>query len=196
MSEKYSDYMNEITKEELYEGLVGYGLFTDVLPPVFTSIDLLKVGLEDFTYEMCDDYIHFDCMRHTGKMRTFGIPTPMTYLQLCDVITQNWDTLQDYFEEKTKMQGFKISRIHLRKMKGEKKLFQMNYHDYDHDDSYKESMLFNDLYVAKYLVKADIKDCFASMDLDALSKALIGKRMAKKNQDPKLYYNQISNLCI
>lgn len=73
MSKKYSDYINEITKEELYEGLVGYGLFTDVLPPVFTSIDLLKVGLEDFTYEMCDDYIHFDCMRHTGKMRTFGI---------------------------------------------------------------------------------------------------------------------------
>lgn len=47
--------------------------------------------------------------------------------------------------------------------------------------------MFNDLYVAKYLVKADIKDCFASMDLDALSKALIGKRKAKKNQDPKRY---------
>lgn len=107
--------MNEITKEELYEGLVGYGLFSDVLPLVFTSIDLLKVKPRHFITNTYDDYINFECMHHTGKMRTFGIPTPMIYLQLCDVITQNWDTLQDYFEEKTKMQGFKISRIHLRK---------------------------------------------------------------------------------
>ena len=34
---KYSDYINEITKEELLEGLLGFGLFADKLPSVFSS---------------------------------------------------------------------------------------------------------------------------------------------------------------
>ncbi len=37
MAKQYIDYMKEISKDELYEGLLGYGLFCDKLPPIFTS---------------------------------------------------------------------------------------------------------------------------------------------------------------
>lgn len=33
----YHDFMREISSEELYEGLLGWGLFADKLPPMFTS---------------------------------------------------------------------------------------------------------------------------------------------------------------
>lgn len=29
--------MNEISRDELFEGLLGYGLFAEKLPPIFTS---------------------------------------------------------------------------------------------------------------------------------------------------------------
>lgn len=37
MSKSYIDCLREISSNELYEGLLGYGLFADKLPPVFTS---------------------------------------------------------------------------------------------------------------------------------------------------------------
>ena len=33
----YYDYIDEITEDELYKGLLGYGLFAEKLPPIFTS---------------------------------------------------------------------------------------------------------------------------------------------------------------
>lgn len=32
MEKKYGDYMDEITANELYEGLLGYGMFANKLP--------------------------------------------------------------------------------------------------------------------------------------------------------------------
>ena len=37
MKKKYYEFMNELSSDELYEGLLGYGLFNDKLPPVLTS---------------------------------------------------------------------------------------------------------------------------------------------------------------
>jgi len=38
MEKKYTEYLDEITADELYEGLLGYGMFANRLPPVFTSV--------------------------------------------------------------------------------------------------------------------------------------------------------------
>lgn len=34
---KYIDYMEELSKEDIYEGLLGHGLFSEKLPPILTS---------------------------------------------------------------------------------------------------------------------------------------------------------------
>ena len=33
----YKDYMNELSKEDVLEGLLGYGLFADKLPSVLSN---------------------------------------------------------------------------------------------------------------------------------------------------------------
>ena len=38
MSKSYAEFMDEITPDELYEGLLAYGFFAERIPPVFTAI--------------------------------------------------------------------------------------------------------------------------------------------------------------
>lgn len=37
MSKKYADYMDEISADDLYKGLLSYGLFSEKLPLIFES---------------------------------------------------------------------------------------------------------------------------------------------------------------
>ena len=37
LPKQYKDFMGEISKDELYCGLLAHGLFSEKLPPVFTS---------------------------------------------------------------------------------------------------------------------------------------------------------------
>lgn len=41
-SRTYADYLDEITESDLLYGLLGCGMFSDKLPPVFTSEELYK----------------------------------------------------------------------------------------------------------------------------------------------------------
>lgn len=36
-SKHYYDFTNELSADEIYEGLLAHGLFTEKLPPVFTA---------------------------------------------------------------------------------------------------------------------------------------------------------------
>lgn len=37
MGKKYADYMDEISADDLYKGLLAFGLFSNKIPPVFSS---------------------------------------------------------------------------------------------------------------------------------------------------------------
>ena len=37
MGKKYADYMNEISADDLYKGLLAFGLISNKIPPVFSS---------------------------------------------------------------------------------------------------------------------------------------------------------------
>lgn len=50
---KYMDYMDEISSDELYEGLLSYGLFADKLPPVFTGENFLSVYFHSVAIVFC-----------------------------------------------------------------------------------------------------------------------------------------------
>ena len=67
MDKKYTDFMDEISSDELYEGLLAYGLFAEKLPPVFTSVPFFnycKTRSEEFKLNMCwNEYITFRVMR-------------------------------------------------------------------------------------------------------------------------------------
>lgn len=39
---KYHEFMTEITADELYDSLVGYGMFSEKLPPIFSGESFLR----------------------------------------------------------------------------------------------------------------------------------------------------------
>lgn len=194
----YCDYMDDISKEELYKGLVSNGLFSTNLPPIFTSepfFDYLSLrGVP--SEERRSNYISFDFNRSSGIPRRFGIPNPFSYAILCNFIRDNWDTIRQHFRNQTCQQSHKISQIHIRKMRDTKSLFQMNYSNWNKDGDFSEDLLIG----AKYEVFADISTCFPSLYTHSLPWAIIGKDAAKKEMREEKswrtkWYNKLDELC-
>lgn len=199
MEKRYSDYLDEITAGELYEGLLAYGMFANRLPPVFTSVpffDYCQANNPVFSKDW-QDYIYYSSMRNINIPRAFGIPTPMKYQRLCMVIKDNWNELRLHFHQQTDYQEYRVSRIHVRKLYGKKELFEMNYKNWRTDGNPETGLLFlNPQGASKYIVKADISTCFPSIYSHSLPWAIVGKEVAKATRnDETLWYNQIDAAC-
>lgn len=189
----YSDCMQQISEDELYEGLLGYGLFSDRLPPFLTSVPYYNYSLTNpcNNGQYCSQYIFFDNYRNINIPRTLAIPSPFAYENLCKELANDWSKLQQYFQQKTLGQFHKVSRIHIRKLAKTKALFKMNYDNWK-IDGFPEPELIID---KKYLVKADISNCFPSMYTHSLPWALATKNIAKQNiHDTSIWYNKIDSL--
>lgn len=197
MSKLYIDYMKEISKDDLYEGLLCHGLFADKLPPIFSNIDFYNACINGLKLAFTDepnDYIRYNSTRNTNVPRLLGIPTPFTYLRLCNVLYDNWDKLINFFDVNTKNQRFKYSQIHIQKLKDKKAIFEMN-HDYNDCDPSLELELCRLSIVKKYQVKADISSCFPSIYSHALTWAINGKDGAKYNQKDKKDFANTLDKC-
>jgi len=110
---KYIEYYNQINADELRKGLLAYGLFCDRLPPLFTSESFYayceKNGFNSFGIKPYD-YIRYSCMRNTNVPRLFGIPHPIAYCNLCNVIHDNWDLIRKSLEDHSKQQQYCVSQ--------------------------------------------------------------------------------------
>lgn len=190
----YSDYLDEISDDELYEGLLGHGLFTDKLPPLFTSETFYQFCISNttlFNDKAENGYIFFESIRNTNTPRALGVPNPMKYEILCKTLRENWNDIRKILKSNVSDQSHKISRIHLRKIKGEKYLFEMNYKNWETDDSPMQDLLIG----KHYQVKTDISTCFPSIYTHSICWALIGKDTAKNDRDKKKWYNKIDTAC-
>lgn len=191
MEKTYSDFMNEITADELYDRLMQYGLFSEKLPPIFDGEKFLLYSKKDGRPAYPDSwysYAMFDSMRNINIPRPIGIPTPMAYEKICDCLKENWEKLQQYFYENTKEQTYIVSRIHIRKMMDSNALFKMNYSNWRVDGTPEPDISLG----KKYLVKADISKCFPSIYSHAIPWALVTKEIAKTTvHDDTIWYNQL-----
>lgn len=191
MEKFYYDYINDISENEIFEGLLGFGMFSDKLPPFLTSEIFLEYCLKnpkEFNEKETNEYINYENMRNINIPRILSIPNPFSYYNLCYEIQSCWREIQKHFYDSTRQNSYKISQIHLRKISSEKSLFKMNYKKYPLDISHVEDFLVG----KKYLVEADISNCFPSIYSHALSWALVGKTKAKRTQrDKKLWYNKL-----
>ena len=195
MKEKsYSDYMDEITAEELYTGLLGHGLFADKLPAFLSS----EKFCSKYPYnkkERCKfgeinacDYIRYESPRNTNAVRQLGIPNPFAYSNLCQSLADNWDRLKEKLKQNTGNDSHKVSRIHIRKMQGKDGLFEMNYEKRGD----KEDVVMDMMTTARYEVHADISNCFPSIYSHSLPWVLVEKDTAKDTvNDKKEWYNKI-----
>ena len=194
MEKPYRAFMKEINSEDIYRGFLGYGFFSDRLPPIFTSEPFYKycqdkkLQLDRRSY----DYIYYESMRNINVLRAFGIPNPFAYEYLCHVIKDNWEHIGEKLINNTEGNTHKISRLHVRKRYDVRYLFELNYKNWKVDMSPEPDLLLG----SHYVVKTDISTCFPSIYTHSLCWALVGKTIAKQNRnDKKEWYNILDSAC-
>jgi hypothetical protein len=187
---KYIDYKNAISDKDLYDGLIGYGLFPSKIPNFLTSEDFLNFTKSFRLPKKGEpkDYIRYSSMRNINIPRQLGIPEPFAYTLQVKSLSDNWTEILNHFRDKTINDPFKISRIHIRKLYNRPELFEMNYTNFLQDGDPTQDIVIK----SKYVVSADISNCFPSIYSHSIPWALVGKKTAKSNwRDKTQYYNQI-----
>jgi Reverse transcriptase (RNA-dependent DNA polymerase) len=189
---KYIDYIIEISDTDLYDGLVGYGLFSEKIPNFLASVDFLAFTktLSFPVNQKPKDFIRYSSMRNINIPRPMAIPEPFAYSNQAKSLSENWAELQNHFRDKTINDTFKISRIHLRKLENRSKIFEMNYKNFSKDSDPKQDIVIK----SKYIALADISNFFPSIYSHSISWALVGKAFAKsklKPSDQNEWFNQI-----
>lgn len=189
----YSEFLDEISSEDLFVGLLGHGLFDDKLPPFFSSksfCDYCLATPPTPSKSQVYDYVSYRYVRNNSGIRIMGLPNPIGYYLLCKHLSENWDKIRDKLKENTEGQDHKISRIHIRKQGKSPKLFEMNYKAWaDDGDPVPEIQI-----AARYQVVSDISQCFPSIYSHAIPWALVGKAHAKENKrDKKLWFNRLDH---
>ncbi len=181
---KYIDYLNELNGDELLEGLLSYGMFNAKLPDIFSSKAFYKYCIKrDYRPSNSrHDWIRYDNNRNNQLPRQLGIPNPFAYYLQCVKLKDSWDELLKHFENVTSCSTeYKISRIHIRKLKKRNGIFEMNYNNYVEDVPNHPTKTIG----AKYIVKSDISNCFDSIYTHTIAWAVVGKQKAKKGDIPK-----------
>ena len=198
MDKKYTDFMDEISSDELYEGLLAYGFFAEKLPPVFTAVPFFNYckTVSDPFEASWNEYITFRVMRNINIPRLMGIPNPFQYQRLCSELRDRWDKLRAHFHAQTDGQSYRVSRIHVRKEYNEKRIFEMNYKNWRVDGNPELDLLMHDKGTSRFIVQADISTCFPSIYTHSIPWALVGKEEAKKTvHDNDAWYNRIDRAC-
>jgi hypothetical protein len=195
----YLEQMQTITAENLYDGFLGFGLFSEKIPPFLTSepfLNFIKTASPKIFEYTDKGYIQYENIRNINIPRLLAIPEPMAYRNLCNCLSENWDKLIAHFDKYTATHEYKISRIHIRKIKNTKKIFVMGEYDepYEIEVTHEQKHLFEmnhkdfieddypepDLLIGKqYQVKADVSNCFPSIYTHSITWALVGKPYSK-----------------
>lgn len=187
----YFECMKEISSDELYEGLLAHGLFAEKLPPIFASENFFNYckTLQQPFKDAPKEFIYYEHMRNFNNPRPLGIPNPFGYQRLCSCLKDNWERIIRHFENKTKNDVYKTSRIHIRKLVDKPTLFEMSYDNWRTDGSPRIDLLVG----KSWMIKSDISNCFPSMYSHSLPWALTGKAKAKKNRDRNSWFNAIDH---
>lgn len=198
MDKTYADFMDEISSDELYEGLLSYGLFAEKLPHMFTAVPFFnycKAASDSFETGR-NEYITFRIMRNINIPRLMGIPNPFKYQRLCAELRDNWDKIRDHFRKQTAGQNYRVSQIHIRKEHNEKRIFEMNYKNWRVDGTPELDLLMHDKGISRFLVQSDISTCFSSIYTHSIPWALEGKEKAKQTKhNGTTWYNRIDHAC-
>ena len=182
MDKKYADFMDEISSDELYEGLLAYGFFAEKLPPVFTAVPFFnycKTASESFEAGW-NEYITFRIMRNISIPRLMGIPNPLSTKGHALNLGDNWDKIRTHFHIQTDGQSYRVSRIHVRKEYNEKRIFEMNYKNWRVDGNPESDLLIHDKGTSRFLVQADVSTCFPNIYTHSIPWALVGKEKQSK----------------
>lgn len=76
---KYTDYISDVSPDELFNGLIDYGPFVENIPSFLTSevfLTYVQTLLLPLNIKP-KDYIRFSSMRNINIQKTMAIPEPL-----------------------------------------------------------------------------------------------------------------------
>lgn len=176
----YTAFMEELTGEAVYEGLVACGMLGDKIPPVLTTESFYRHSKDkEHSYSSGRrGWVTYRYTRNVGRFREYGIPNPFAYELLARSIADNWDDIRTLLCENTSGHAYKVSRIHPRKQSNCASIFDMNYKQWWADSDPLPAILVG----RRYAVSCDISRCFPSIYTHAIEWAISGREEAKKRK--------------
>ena len=186
-----------LSADRAFVGLVDYGLFSEKLPPCFTSEglstyvpqELLSLtetddSLKDILKKGQHDFIRYESLRATNISRQIGIPHPESYILQCLALKWYWTKIKEYCAKPKPP----VSRIFVRKTSS-KRIFRMNYEGRERSEN--EEATIHNMMGAHYVAHTDISQCFPSIYTHSIPWAMHGRSESKKDRSLLLPGNLI-----
>jgi hypothetical protein len=191
------------SKDYAYEALLRFNYFPmvknrrDELPPVFSTrafkpdlADELITKMQSQKRKEGFDQIVYRSNRFNNVIRTMHIPHPLPYARMCQTLRDNWKQIK--FLCKNKSSKIKPERHNDGKLvaMGEYDLGRLIVMDSaGFPDSLEKFLRLST--GAFFVTSADISNCFPSIYTHSIPWALVGHADAKKDHDPKKWFNAI-----
>ncbi|KIO34960.1 hypothetical protein DB48_19165 [Shewanella sp. cp20] len=123
--------------------------------------------------------VEFKSTRYNNIPRILSLVHPVAHAQLCLHIRNYWNEIEYISDNES-------SRVRPQFYEEDRRIIIMNYDDPIVKDRKHNIITFG----KKYLVKADIANCFDSIYSHSLSWAIVGYDHAKTTRDPQLWFNK------
>jgi hypothetical protein len=179
----------QLSADEVFTGLLDFGLFAEKVPPCFTSKGLAAIVEKEFfgllneenpqklkgdIDKKSHDYIRYEALRDINIPRHLGIPHPESYAVQVLAIKKHWDEIKRHNNKPSPQ----ASRIHVRHVGGGS-IFEMNYKGSERNQLEEDEIEWR--MGAQFVVKADIAACFPSIYTHSIPWAIHGKSIAKSH---------------
>ena len=191
-----------LSEDEAFVGLVDYGLFSEKLPPCFTSKGLsghvpnilLKLttendpkNLDKLLKKRKHDFIRYEPLRDVNIPRQMGIPHPESHIVQCLALKRHWVKIKGHCAKPK----IPVSRLFVRKTSSER-VFRMNYEGKERFEN--EEADIREMTGAHYVACTDISNCFPSIYTHSIPWALHGRSKSKKDHSVLLEGNLLDRV--
>ena len=191
-----------LSEDEAFIGLVDYGLFSEKLPPCFTSEGLsdhipnilLKLttendpkNLDKLLKKRKHDFIRYEPLRDVNIPRQMGVPHPESHIVQCLALKRHWAKIKGHCAKPK----IPVSRLFVRKTSSER-VFRMNYEGKERFEN--EEADIREMTGAHYVACTDISNCFPSIYTHSIPWALHGRSKSKKNHSVLLEGNLLDRV--
>ena len=186
----FASSKEKLKPNDVFTGLLNYGLFADKIPPCFNSEGLAefvyeKMGtdLDNIGIDKCNhDYMRYEALRDSNIPRHLGVPHPEAYAIQSIAIKNHWETIAKHCNKPNQV----FSRVYVRHV-GDGHIFEMNYKGPERYSQEEDEQ--NWMSRAQFIVEADIATCFPSIYTHSIPWALHSVSEAKQKQGLELVGN-------
>lgn len=164
---------SKMTPKQVRNQLLANGYFPSELPPAFTTKSfatyVAKHGLAAFNKATeCERYSNKE---HKHARRILKIPNPLSYLEVCNYISDNWSVVSE------KLKGSRFFHIHDYIQK-EGRFIKIRFNEFE-----EKRLIIPSTY--KYILKTDISKFYPTIYTHSIPWATEGKHQAKENHKKK-----------